>query len=225
MTMSAPHSTPAAAAFKFPNESLLTNEDIRTTTISRSRKRPCQFQIDFCRAQLQRKNTISISPTGSGKTLTFLMPLFFSDQGITIVITALNVLGTQFVTEAGEYGIPAISDIKALKYKLVIFNREILMKRGRCCEKQLWTSKSFTSRLLAMVFDEAHCILKWGSSFRPEYMQVTNILHFLPSLPIYLLSATMPPSMIHTLADHFRFAKDHLLFQRSNDRTDIHLAV
>ncbi|KAF9487320.1 P-loop containing nucleoside triphosphate hydrolase protein [Pleurotus eryngii] len=235
--MSAPHSTPAAAAFKFPNESLLTNEDIRTTTISRSRKRPCQFQIDFCRAQLQRKNTISISPTGSGKTLTFLMPLFFSDQGITIVVTALNVLGTQFVTEAGEYGIPAISvtaandndvtfaDIKALKYRLVIFNPEILTKRGGRCEKQLWTSKSFTSRLLAMVFDEAHCILKWGSSFRPEYAQVTNILHFLPSLPIYLLSATMPPSMIHALADHFCFAKDHLLFQRSNDRTNIHLAV
>lgn len=76
-----------------------------------------------------------------------------------------------------------------------------------------------------MVFDEAHCILKWGNSFRPEYAQVTNILHFLPSLPLYLLSATMPPPMIRALAEHFRFSKDHLLFQRSNDRSNIHLAL
>ncbi|KAF9487678.1 hypothetical protein BDN71DRAFT_1369215, partial [Pleurotus eryngii] len=83
-------------------------DDIRSTTISRCAIRPCQFQIDLCRAQLQRKSTISISPTGSGKTLTFLMPLFFSDQSITIVVTALNILGTQFVEDAGKYGIPAI---------------------------------------------------------------------------------------------------------------------
>jgi len=72
-------------------------------------KTPCRFQSLLCQWQLQRKNIISISPTGSGKTLTFWLPLVFSPTSIIIIISALNVLGDQFVAQLEEVGFPAVA--------------------------------------------------------------------------------------------------------------------
>ena len=80
-------------------------------------KTPCLFQIELCLAQLQghhvRQDIISIAPTGSGKTLCFLMPLLFNNNKITIIVTALNLLGEQFVRQAEMAGITAIAVTKA----------------------------------------------------------------------------------------------------------------
>jgi superfamily II DNA helicase RecQ len=56
----------------------------------------------FC---LQQKDCITISPTGSGKTLTFWMPLLFNDNGIIIVVTALNILGEKNIAELEKLSI------------------------------------------------------------------------------------------------------------------------
>ena len=51
---------------------------------------PCIFQAHVALAQLEQKDCVTISPTGSGKTLTFWIPLLFNNDGIIIIITALN---------------------------------------------------------------------------------------------------------------------------------------
>jgi superfamily II DNA helicase RecQ len=55
------------------------------------------------------KDVISISATGSGKLLTFWMPLLFVPGGIQIVIAPLNILGQQNVDTLAKVGISAIS--------------------------------------------------------------------------------------------------------------------
>lgn len=69
--------------------------------------RPCIFQAYSALAQLERKDCITISPTGSGKTLTFWIPLLFNKGGITLVVTALNILGDKNVEELAKLGISA----------------------------------------------------------------------------------------------------------------------
>ena len=73
--------------------------------------RPCIFQARSALAQLEQKDCITISPTGSGKTLTFWIPLLFNKGGITVVITALNILGDKNVTELTKLrlGISAVN--------------------------------------------------------------------------------------------------------------------
>ena len=75
-------------------------------------KIPCLFQIELCLAQLQaqynNQDIISIAPTGLGKTLCFLMPLLFCDK-ITIIVTALNLLGEQFSQQAKDVGINTVA--------------------------------------------------------------------------------------------------------------------
>jgi superfamily II DNA helicase RecQ len=55
------------------------------------------------------KDIISIVATGSGKTLTFWMPLLFRLYGIQIIITPLNILGKQNVDAHAALGIKGIA--------------------------------------------------------------------------------------------------------------------
>jgi superfamily II DNA helicase RecQ len=52
---------------------------------------------------------ITISATGSGKTLNFWLPLLFNGNGIMVLITPLNILGDKNYNELKEIGINAIN--------------------------------------------------------------------------------------------------------------------
>jgi len=99
-----------ASAVQAPN--LLSVAEIYVKTQEVFGKTPCLFQIELCLAQLQAQHShqdiISIAPTGSGKTLCFLMPLLFTNK-ITIIVTALNLLGEQFSQQAKDVGISAVA--------------------------------------------------------------------------------------------------------------------
>jgi superfamily II DNA or RNA helicase len=60
---------------------------------------PCNWQVQAAQAQLKQRDVVTLSPTGSGKTLTFWIPLLFNNGGITILITPLTILGEKNVTE------------------------------------------------------------------------------------------------------------------------------
>ncbi|KAF9224789.1 hypothetical protein BS17DRAFT_635167, partial [Gyrodon lividus] len=60
---------------------------------------PCDWQIHLGHAQLERKDVIIVSPIGSGKTMTFWIPMLFNAAGIMIIITPLNILGEKNETE------------------------------------------------------------------------------------------------------------------------------
>ena len=73
-------------------------------------QRPCLWQIRVVQAILKNdKDVVSVSAMGSGKTLTFWMPLLFIPDGIQIVVTPLNILGKQNVDTLAKVGINAVS--------------------------------------------------------------------------------------------------------------------
>ncbi|KAF7964372.1 hypothetical protein HWV62_9299, partial [Athelia sp. TMB] len=72
--------------------------------------RPCLWQIRVCEAIIKHdRDVIAIAATGSGKTLTFWVPLLFKKDGIQVVITPLNVLGKQSVQSLAKMGIQGIT--------------------------------------------------------------------------------------------------------------------
>ncbi|KAI0090787.1 P-loop containing nucleoside triphosphate hydrolase protein [Irpex rosettiformis] len=230
-------STIQASGNAIPLANLNENE-LRAKIEDIFKKRPCDFQYKLFEAQRSGKNIISIARTGSGKTLTYFMPLVLSDSGIIVIVTALNVLGEQFEREARAAGYTALSvngendsdtvfkDIKSLKYRVLIFSPDIMMKRGGRCQTILWPTKSFVSKIQRIIFDEAHCVLQWGLSFRPEYKAAANITFYLPTIPVYLSSATMAPAIVSQLKQVFRLTeKNTEVFQRSNDRPNIAIVV
>src|SRR5580698_4899289 len=76
-------------------------------------KCPCWFQIKVALALHLKKHVVAISATGSGKTLTFWIPLLMAlEDGLDkllFVVTPLNLLGKQNVNQLEEAGLSAIS--------------------------------------------------------------------------------------------------------------------
>lgn len=70
---------------------------------------PCLYQVQDAQAQLRGEDCITIAATGSGKTLTFWIPLLYNNGGYIIIITALNILGDQNVKQLEAVNIRAIN--------------------------------------------------------------------------------------------------------------------
>ncbi|KAI0632073.1 P-loop containing nucleoside triphosphate hydrolase protein [Trametes polyzona] len=227
-------SPPAAA----PAAGLPTIQEIRQRTIEKLGCRPCLWQCEVALAVLKGdRDIVCISATGSGKTLTFWMPLLFRPQGVQMIITPLNLLGTQNQLQLQNLGI-AVAVISgdtacpanfqaagAMAHGVVILNPETAFK-NKLSYQWLWRNSSFTSRLISVVWDEAHCIATWGS-FRPSLAESGRLRNLLSlKVPYLLPSATFPDPLCGQVLNIVQARKDRLLrLQRSNDRPNILLTV
>lgn len=131
------------------------------------------------------------------------------------------ILGTNI-----SYVLRYLQDIVAEKYRVVILTPELLLQRGGRCETVLWNDKRFVSKIQNIVFDEGHCIVQWGDAFRGIYGHVNQVAWSLLGIPLYISSATIPPSMISALEQKFNWNKSHyVLFKCSNDCPNINYAI
>ncbi|KIL58400.1 hypothetical protein M378DRAFT_86566, partial [Amanita muscaria Koide BX008] len=147
------------------------DDQIRTKAMAVLGKRPCQWQINVCKASLKGdQDVISVSATGTGKTLTFWLPLLFRPQGIQIVVTPLNILGQQNVDTLSK-----AQAIASLQYRVIVVNPEVLM-RAEGGFQTLFKNHLFANAIISIIIDEAHCISQWGS-FRPEYRRLGDLRH------------------------------------------------
>ena len=105
-----PSSQPQKKMPDLPKPTMPSFAEIRRRTQEILGYHPCLWQIRVVEAILKHdKDIISIAATGSGKTLTFWMPLLFKKDGIQIVITPLNILGKQNVKSLVKMGIQGIT--------------------------------------------------------------------------------------------------------------------
>ncbi|CAE6445209.1 unnamed protein product [Rhizoctonia solani] len=207
-------------------------EVIKNKTSSTFNKTPCQFQIRVCDHQLRRQHSVLISPTGSGKSLSFLMPFIWETSGICLLICPIQLLGNQHASHPAleQLGIEAINltaetasdrvfkDIATGKYRLVIASPEYVEQDPRF-RKYLWESASFRNKVTRVIFDEAHCVLDWGN-FRPAYHRLSFIRPTLLHATFTALSATLSPAMVLELKKWLGLYDIEIL-RRSNDRQNI----
>ncbi|KAJ7881890.1 P-loop containing nucleoside triphosphate hydrolase protein [Mycena leptocephala] len=203
-------------------------QDIRAKAIEHLGYTPCQWQIKVVEAIRRRDgDVVCISATGSGKTLTFWLPLLFKADGIQLIISPLNILGDQnvahvFSTESIDV---TRQDIEDGKYRVIVTNVETLMQQDGGFDK-LWKKPLFTSRLISIMWDEGHCISKWAS-FRPEYKEVGRLRFLIPrSIPFVIVSATLPLAVLSDVMHTLQVQPDKVtIIRRSNDRPNIHLSI
>ncbi|KAG2336031.1 hypothetical protein BDR05DRAFT_953645 [Suillus weaverae] len=148
--------------------------------------------------------------------MTFWMPLLFHPQGIQIVVTHLNILSTQNVAALEKLSIKGLAlhaetatsaNFKAIEdgqYCVVVTNLETLMKANGGSNK-LWKNHHFMSQIISIVWDEAHCISKWGD-FCPEYKLAG-------------------PAVLDDITEMMRLRKNTCIIHHSNDQPNVHLVV
>jgi ATP-dependent DNA helicase RecQ len=141
-----------------------------------------------------------VAPTGGGKSLTYQLPAALL-PGTTLVVSPLIALMHDQVSALETCGVAAtflastlpagetgerMRKIAAGHYKLVYAAPERLAFEG---------FRALLGKLECplVAVDEAHCISEWGHDFRPEYMQIGEILTALPEARVLACTATATP--------------------------------
>jgi ATP-dependent helicase YprA (DUF1998 family) len=101
-------------------------------------KWPCWFQIQIALTIYQKKDIVATAATGSGKTLSFWIPILMvleDGEDVTeFIITPLNILGKQQIQDLETAGIKAIAvsnvNVNARTFKvchhiLIIENKQL----------------------------------------------------------------------------------------------------
>jgi ATP-dependent DNA helicase RecQ len=180
---------------------------------------------------LQRRDTLAIMPTGSGKSLCYQLPALMW-PGLTVVVSPLISLMKDQVDQLREMGVPAVFLNSSLEYDDYVATAA-RVRRGEI--KLLYTSPETLLRPETLVMldacrvdylaiDEAHCISAWGHDFRPEYRQLLPVRQRYPGAVCVAFTATATPRVQQDITRTLDF-RDENAFVASFDRPNLYLAA
>jgi ATP-dependent DNA helicase RecQ len=160
--------------------------------------RPLQEEI--IRSVLDRKDTLALLPTGSGKSVCYQVPAM-AMEGICVVVSPLIALMKDQVQQLRKKGISALALHTGMSYREITKTMELAVN-GKI--KLLYLSperlqtRVFKEYLAEMpvslvAIDEAHCVSQWGYDFRPSYLQIASLRESLPKVPMLALTASATP--------------------------------
>ena len=163
-------------------------------------------------------STLAILPTGGGKSLCFQLPAlarYYRSGSLTVVISPLQSLMKDQVDNLEARGMTCAGYLNSL---LNPMERRTMLEKLRLGDLGLifvapeqFRSTAFTNALTyrqigAWVFDEAHCLSKWGHAFRPDYLYVSRFIKTFqkdsPS-PVFCFTATAKPDVVDDICQHF----------------------
>ncbi|HEX4509618.1 MAG TPA: ATP-dependent DNA helicase RecQ [Burkholderiaceae bacterium] len=159
-------------------------------------------QAEIIESVLAGRDTLTIMPTGSGKSLTYQLPSLVL-PGPTIVVSPLLALIEDQVNKLQALGVRVAridstrtakeraADLEAVRegaIKMVIITPESV---GSPTVQAALEGVKFS--LFAV--DEAHCVSQWGHDFRPSYLGLRRAATVLGRPPILALTATATPAI------------------------------
>ena len=159
-------------------------------------------------------DTLGLMPTGGGKSITFQVPAL-AKEGVCIVITPLIALMKDQVYNLRKRGIRAAAIYSGMSHDDILTTLEnavfgaikILYVSPERLSSELFRAKLRHMKVSFITVDEAHCISQWGYDFRPSYLEIADIRHELPGIPVLALTATATPTVVKDICDKL---KSHL---------------
>jgi ATP-dependent DNA helicase RecQ len=173
-----------------------------------------------------------VAPTGGGKSMCYQHPAVELD-GVALVITPLVALMADQVAALTARGVPAIylasnldpaenqrraEGALAGQFKLLYVAPERL------------ASARFVDDVLArlplslLAVDEAHCISHWGHDFRPDYLQLGDLVERLRPPRLLACTATATPAVRREIVERLRMPEAHQVL-RGFARDNLELSV
>lgn len=204
------------------------------------------LQQAIVQAAMRDKPVFAILPTGGGKSLCFQLPALvrYQRRGVlTIVVSPLQALMKDQVDNLrNKTGAP---NTAALCGMLTAPERGAVLQGIQTGDiailyvspeqlRNLTFKKAISHREIgAWVFDEAHCLSKWGHDFRPDYLYAARFIKefaqeqgALPP-PVQCFTATAKQDVKDEIIDYFRanLGQELMVFEGGVERSNLNFEV
>ena len=199
-------------------------------------------QLESLKRILMNKDTITLLPTGAGKSLIFQLATLLL-PGIAITIVPIKSLMQDQVENLERKGISraiALSgdienDQEKEKVQKLLYGGQYLLvyvaPERFLIEKFRNSLREFTKKYLIslIVIDEAHCVSEWGHDFRPAYLTVgknsriycENKDGFIP--PLIALTGTASENVLIDVKEDLEVKEeDSIISPETFDRKELH---
>ncbi|MEW8972227.1 MAG: ATP-dependent DNA helicase RecQ [Mesobacillus sp.] len=187
-------------------------------------------QEETIQSVLENKHTITMLPTGTGKSLCYQLPGYLLDGHVLVISPLLSLMQDQVdqMMAMGEKRVIALNSFlspqqkaKALeeleRYRFIFISPEMLG-----IDSVLNRIKKLSVSLF--VVDEAHCISQWGYDFRPDYLKLGEFREKLGRPLTLALTATASAEVRKDIAEKLHLGVWNEVVY-SVDRPAISLAV
>ena len=181
------------------------------------------LQEEIVRCGMGDKPLLAILPTGGGKSLCYQIPALSRNlrRGVlTIVISPLQALMKDQVdglaSKTGSLSVAAIYGMLTPPERGEVLERvrlgdiAILYVSPEQLRNKSLADTISQREIGCWVFDEAHCLSKWGHDFRPDYLYAARFIREFaqrqqtPIPPIACFTATAKRDVLEEITDHFR---------------------
>ncbi|NVZ65247.1 RecQ family ATP-dependent DNA helicase [Pseudomonas gingeri] len=201
------------------------------------------LQHDIVLAGMRGQHVLAILATGGGKSLCYQLPAlnrFHRNGSLTVIISPLQSLMKDQVDGLLERNVQcaaALNGLLTLPERADVLERVLMGDVGiLLVSPEQFRNKAFRRaigqrQVGAWIFDEAHCLSKWGSDFRPDYLYVSRFIREYtgdgPLAQIGCFTATAKPDVLVDIQGHFqeKLGIGFEVFPGGHERTNLHFDV
>ncbi|MDB5823171.1 MAG: ATP-dependent helicase RecQ [Herminiimonas sp.] len=157
---------------------------------------------------MQKRHTLAVMPTGSGKSLCYQLPAL-ALPGMTIVVSPLIALMKDQAEKLEQADVDAEvlnSSLTNSEQATAVRNIESAATDFVFTTPERLADPEFLATLQRQeidlfVIDEAHCISQWGHDFRPAYLGLKTVIEALGKPTVLALTATAPARVIEDIGN------------------------
>lgn len=204
------------------------------------------LQEEIVSTAMEGRSLLGILPTGGGKSLCFQIPALHRYEctgALTIVISPLQSLMRDQVenlrSRAGVlhtnalYGLLTPLERKACLEDIRLGHIGLLYVSPEQLRSPAFRKAILCREIGYWVFDEAHCLSKWGHDFRTDYLYASKFIRELAeeqgeeAPPILCVTATAKEAVKDDLIEHFRtvIRTELCLLDGGTDRQNLKYSV
>ena len=184
-------------------------------------------QEDIIKAVLNKKDVVTILPTGGGKSVCYQVPGLIL-EGVCLVISPLISLMNDQTEQLRNNGIKALTikskattdEIVSLFDNLKFGQYKFLYLSPERLQSDLIIQKIKEININLIAVDEAHCISEWGHDFRPSYRLIHKVRDVLPTINMIALTATATKKVINDIIENLNLS-DTSIFKKSFYRKNL----
>ncbi len=204
------------------------------------------LQREIVEAGLRDESLLAILPTSAGKSLCFQLPALVRNyrRGVlTLVISPLQALmkdqvdglvrRTRTPFAAALYGLLTPLERADVLRGVALGDVALLYVSPEQLRNRSFAKAIAQREVGCWVFDEAHCLSKWGHDFRPDYLYAGRFIrefseeHGVEIPPVACFTATAKRDVKEEILDYFKreTGRQLRLFEGGVERDNLHFEV